>query len=34
MVQGWDSKLQTKGTSLGKVTDSALTALNSISSIA
>lgn len=34
MVQGWDDKLQTKGTSLGKVTDSALTALNSISSIA
>lgn len=34
MVKGWDSKLQTKGTSLGKVTDSALTALNSISSIA
>ena len=34
MIQGWDDKLQTKGTSLGKVTDSALTALNSISSIA
>lgn len=34
MIQDWDDKLQTKGTSLGKVTDSALTALSSLQGIA
>jgi hypothetical protein len=33
-LQDWDSKLQEKGSSLNNITDSALTALNSISGIA